>query len=128
MLLKGVAIFHAQRPDDPAPLVRKQGVLNSVTVGKLLEGVARVVANREDRDPLPLVIGSCLLQLDELRATERSPKGAALEDDERATITPDLVQINGEPVLIRQDDVGKAFSELRTDHREVEHGPDDLCH
>ena len=57
VLLKGVAIFHAQSSDDSTPLVGKKRVPDVVAIGELLEGVARVVANREDRDPFSLVVG-----------------------------------------------------------------------
>ena len=128
MLLDGVAIFQAQRPDDLAPDIRKQRKLNTVARGEWLENVAGVIADPEDRDSLPFVIRPGLLQLDELRATVGSPARAAVENDQRAAIASRLVKIDRLTVLIRQGHVREPRANRRANVGKVDLWPLNVSH
>jgi hypothetical protein len=77
-------VEQSERTDDAAALIREQRVGNAVPRGKGRQNSDRVIADREDGDALSFEVGLAPLQLDELRAAERSPVGAAIEHDQRA--------------------------------------------
>jgi hypothetical protein len=75
----------------------------------------RIIADRDDGDARSVEVGETALQLDELRPAERSPGGAAVEDDQRSPSRPPGVQVDRLAELIRQQDVGERFADGGTD-------------
>jgi hypothetical protein len=90
-----------------------------VLLGERPEHRRRVVADRKHGDGLLGQTGQDSLQLDELRLAERSPVGAAVEDDERPALPAALVEVDGLPELVGQAHVRESLSLARADRREV---------
>ena len=84
-----------------------------VQVGKGLQVRGAVVADREDGVTGALQSGKDPLQLDQLRLAVRSPNRAAMQDHDRATPVPALVQIDQLTALVGQPDVGERLADLR---------------
>jgi hypothetical protein len=91
--------------------------------GKAGQHAYRVVADAEDADAVPLEVGQVALQLDQLRLAERSPPGAADEDDQPLAPRTGHVEIDGPAVLVRQHHVGEALPDPRPHAVEVRRGP-----
>ena len=87
-----------------------------------MEDLHRVIADREQSDVLRLEGGPHCLQLDQLRAAERSPVGASMENDERFALPTGGMEIDRGSALVGQADVGKPLPLLRPDLREVSSG------
>jgi hypothetical protein len=69
-------------------------------VGEAAKHINGIVADGEDRDVLAREVGQAALQLDELRFTEGSPAGAAMERHQGAAASSGLVQIDGLALLV----------------------------
>jgi hypothetical protein len=69
-------------------------------VGEAAKHIDGIVADGEDCDVLAREVGQAALQLDELRFTEGSPAGAAMEHHEGAATGTGLVKINGLAMLV----------------------------
>jgi hypothetical protein len=91
--------------------------------GEAGQHVHRVVTDAKDCDVVPLEVGQVPLQFDQPRLAERLPPGTAVEDDQRLASRTSLVEIDGLPMLVRQDQVGKSVPDPRPYAIEVRHGP-----
>jgi hypothetical protein len=72
-----------------------------VSGGEVAQHVDGVVADGVDGDAFAFEVGEAALQLNELRATEGSPTGAAVEDDQPAAVTTMFVKIERRAALVR---------------------------
>jgi hypothetical protein len=91
-------------------------------LGKLRQDRYWVVADGKDSNTITREIGQGVLQLDELRLTERSPRSTAMKEHDRTSPSAGLVQINRLTVLIRQRYVREKFSNCRSDVGEINGG------
>jgi len=67
-------------------------------IGEHLDGV---IADGVDSDAFTLEVFETALQLNELRTTEWSPAGAAVEDDQPFSVAPVLLEVDRTSGLIR---------------------------
>jgi hypothetical protein len=105
--------------DHVTALIGQQRKRDSVLLGKGSEDLDRVIADREQGNAIGIERRPYVLQLDQLRAAERSPVGAAVENDE-GLARPSLgVEIDHSTALIGQPDLGKSLALVRPDLREV---------
>ena len=94
-------VEQAKLLDRDAALVGQQWVADFVLVGEPSECLDRVVADSVDGDAFTLEIVHPALQLDELRAAEWSPVGAAVKDDQPFAARSMIVQAHLFAELIR---------------------------
>ena len=80
VILLQVLIDEAELANYAAPLVRQQRETNAVLVCEATENLDRIVADGEQGDSLRFEVAEYLLQLNQLRLTERSPLGTAVEN------------------------------------------------
>ena len=92
----------AELANQSAARIAEQGIGDAMPLGETRKHVRRVVADRIQGDPLGLQVRRHLLQLHELRLTERSPGGTAMEHDQRAPASPIRHQIDRLPRLIAE--------------------------
>ncbi len=84
-----------------------------VQVGEGLQVRGAVVADREDGVAGAVQSRKDPLQLDQLRLAVGSPNRAAMQDHDRATHVPALVQIDQLTALVGQPDVRERLADLR---------------
>ena len=70
------------------------------------------------RDAVPVEFLEVLLQLHELRTTERSPAHRTMKEDQRSPVPARLLKVDHRAALIRQLDRGQPFTDVRA-RREV---------
>ena len=120
VLIVDTLIEEAEFTDRAATFVGQKLEGHSVPISEATENLNGVVTDRKDGDPLPLEVRDTALQLNELRSTERSPVGTAIEHHERALPTTAGVEVNGPAMLVWQHDVWKAGSHRRSDGVKVD--------
>jgi hypothetical protein len=101
------------------------GVQDAVTANRCRAGIGqkrkadrvalRVVADSRDTDSLLTELFETTLQLDELRAAERSPVGGAEEHQHCAAGTHDGLQVPHAAGLVSEIEVWDALSHLRSE-------------
>ena len=84
-------------------------------LGEQSQRVHGVVADRIERDAVSGERGRHSLQLDQLRAAIRSPRGAPIEDDKGAAATTIGVQVDEPAALVGQDDLRETGADLGPD-------------
>jgi hypothetical protein len=107
----------AELLDDPAPDIPEQRVGDVVGIRELAEDIDGVVAQRVDGDFGSPVNGS--LQLDQLRPAPRSPRGAAVNDEESLAARPIFVEVDNPTVLVGKSNIGKSRADLRSERIEI---------
>ncbi|MBI3967824.1 MAG: hypothetical protein HY329_19465 [Chloroflexi bacterium] len=120
----GVEIFvqEIQLAYRPAAFVGEERVLDPVLASESGEGVDAVVADGEERNLVRSKLGPDVLQLDELRLTERSPSRATIKHHDGLLAISGLVQVDDPSVLIRQPNVREPRPDRRPDFQVVELG------
>ena len=93
---------------------------DAVPFGEVGENRLRVVADSRDVDPLAAKLLKASLQLDELRAAERSPIGGAEEHQHRSARTNHRLQRLGAAVLIPETEIGNPLTDLRSELGDVD--------
>jgi hypothetical protein len=116
----GDGVEDAVPPDRRRADVREQRIGDAVPCAEVGKRLRRVVADRRDADPAPAEFLDASLQLDELRAAERSPVRGADEHDHRATRAHDRLQVSDASLLIGKAEIGDALADLRTELRDVD--------
>ncbi len=122
VLRREVGVEQSEATNDDAALIREQGIADAVCRREAAEHRDRIVADGEDGDTLTREVGEALLQLDELRLAERSPRRTAIEDDQRPPPGPRRMQIDGFAGLVRQHEVRESLPDRRADVGKVERG------
>ena len=84
-----------------------------MALGEVSQNLLRVVADSDDTNPLLTELFETTLQLDELRATERSPIGRAEEHQHRAAWPHDRLQVAYAAGLVSEAEVRNSLSHLR---------------
>ena len=112
-------VDEAEPAHDVTALVGQERVRDAVDRGEIVQDPDRIVADREEGDPVRRRLRSDLLQLNQLRLAERSPLGAAVKDDKRLAPGASRVQVHRCAGLVRQADVGKGLPFFRPNRPEV---------
>jgi hypothetical protein len=104
----------AEATDDRRVDVREEAVGDALLLAELREDLLVVVGDRVELDSrgLELLVG--VAQLTELRPARRSPDSRSIKDDDGLRLASTLVVVDELPVCVRQLEVRKAFSDLRT--------------
>jgi hypothetical protein len=84
-----------------------------VALGEVSQNLLRVVADAGDTDALLAEFFETTLQLDELRAAERSPIGRAEEHQHRAARPHDRLQVAHAAGLVSEVEIRNSLSHLR---------------
>jgi hypothetical protein len=105
--------------DRVTALIGQQRKRDSVLLGEGSEDLDRVIADREQGNAIGIERGPYALQLDELRPAERSPVGAAVEDDDGLARCARRVEVDHGPALIGQPNLRKSLALVGPDLREV---------
>jgi hypothetical protein len=121
VLFGDVLIQEAELLDGNAPGVRQQLVADVVLLGERGQYRHGIVADGEQRDSPMREVVIASLQLDELRPAERSPVGAAIEDDQCLAACSSGVQIDQAAALVGQFDVWEYTAHPRADRVEIDH-------
>src|SRR5258708_22555116 len=108
VLIKRMLVEEPEAPDHHAAIVGKKAIAYALLLREAGQHGYRVVAYGEDRNTGPLVVRERALQLDELRFTVPSPRGATMEEHQRSTSGASGMQIDRQAVLIPQDGVRDA--------------------
>src|SRR5262245_58607101 len=107
----------SQLPDDATAVVRKKSERDPMLAREGAEDLDRVVTDREQRHAGVTQTRQNVLQLDQLRSTERSPVRAAVEDYKCLAGPTRRMEIHHEATLIGQLKIGKSLALVRSDLR-----------
>jgi hypothetical protein len=87
IILRNTRIQDTQLPNQPAAIVRKQRIPDVVLVRELLQNANGIRTNGENTNSLLFEVFQILLQLDQLRLAESSPRGAPMKQNQRPPLS-----------------------------------------
>jgi hypothetical protein len=99
--------------------IRQEGKRDSVAAGKAAQDLPRVIGDRRQSETVLAEFLDPALQLDELRAAERSPIRRSEEHQHGAARPHDRFQIAGAAGVIRQAEIRDALPDLRPEPGDV---------
>ena len=97
-----VRIEQAERLDDFASIITEQWIVNAMRRGKRVKDRRRVGSDRDDADSGGPRFAQCVVQLDQLIATVRSPIGRPGEDHQQTMLAHEFIARSHNPRLIGQ--------------------------
>jgi uncharacterized damage-inducible protein DinB len=106
--------------------VRQQRIRDAVPLREVSQDLPGVVADRRQADAALPELAGATLQLDELRAAERSPVRRADEHQHRPAASHDRLQRPFTSGLVAQPEIRNALADLRSELRDIDSRPRSL--